>query len=142
ARNRGGISVSIEGGAAVTPFKQREEVITSYIPGLAGLSEKETILVQPLLRRQAAGGDAGGVLRNVLFNIASRRPGESDNDEATKRLGRLNELVQMVHPNVELEVRFNDREDINIQALYDDALLAGFKRPLETAATGVLQVVQ
>ena len=142
ARNRGGISVSIEGGAAVTPFKQREEVITSYIPGLAGLSEKETILVQPLLRRQAAGGDAGGVLRNVLFNIASRRPGESDNDEATKRLGRLNELVQMVHPNVELEVRFNDREDINIQALYDDALLAGVKRPLETAATGVLQVVQ
>src|SRR3546814_19605474 len=48
----------------------------------------------------------------------------------------------MVHPNVQLEVRFNDREDINIQALYDDAVLAGVKRPLETAATGVLQVVQ
>lgn len=142
ARNRGGISVNIEGGTAVTPFKQREEVITSYIPGLAGLSEKETILVQPLLRRQAASGDAGGVLRNVLFNIASRRPGESDNDAATKRLDQLNRLVQMVHPNVQLEVRFNDREDINIQALYDDAFLAGVKRPLETAATGVLQVVQ
>lgn len=142
ARNRGGISVTIEGGPAVTPFKQREEVITSYIPGLAGLSEKETILVQPLLRRQAAGGDAGGVLRNVLFNIASRRSGETDNVEATKRLYSLNELIQMVHPNVKLEVSFNDREDIHIQALYDDSVLAGVKRPLETAATGVLQVVQ
>lgn len=59
ARNKSGISVHIEGGSAVTPFKQRTELITAYIPGLAGLSEKETILVQPLLRRQAASGDAG-----------------------------------------------------------------------------------
>src|SRR3546814_14270378 len=42
----------------------------------------------------------------------------------------------------DLEVRFNDREDIKIQALYDEAVLAGVRRPLETAATGVLQVVQ
>lgn len=142
ARFGSGISVHIEGGSAVTPFKQREEVITAYIPGLAGLSEKETILVQPLLRRQAASGDAGGVLRNVLFNIASRWPGETDNSAAEERANRLNTLVQMVHSNVQLEVRFDDREDINVQALYDDAVLAGVKRPLETAATGVLQVVQ
>lgn len=142
ARNRGGISVNIDGGNAVTPFKQREEVITAYIPGLAGMSEKETILVQPLLRRQAAGGDAGGVLRNILFNIASRQPGELNNDAAITRLTQLNELVQIIHPEVSLEVSFNDREDINIQALFDDKLLAGVKRPLETAATGVLQVIQ
>lgn len=142
ARNRGGISVQIDGGSAVTPFKQREEVITAYIPGLAGLSEKETILVQPLLRRQAAGGDAGGVLRNVLFNIASRQPGENTNIEAMLRLKRLNDLVRSVHPSVQIEVSFNDREDINIQAVFDDERLAGVKRPLEAAATGVLQVVQ
>nr|WP_280513741.1 ATP-binding protein [Janthinobacterium agaricidamnosum] len=142
ARNRGGISVQIDGGSAVTPFKQREEVITSYIPGLAGLSEKETILVQPLLRRQAAGGDAGGVLRNVLFNIASRQPGEDTNVEAMLRIRRLNELVGSVHPGVQIEVSFNDREDINIQAVFDDERLAGVKRPLEAAATGVLQVTQ
>lgn len=142
ARNRGGISVHIDGGAAVSPFKQREEVITAYIPGLAGLSEKETILVQPLLRRQAASGDAGGVLRNVLFNIASRQPGEIDNAAAKQRVKRLNELVQAIHPDVQLEVSFDDREDINIQALFDDKLLSGVKRPLETAATGVLQVIQ
>lgn len=142
ARNRGGISVHIDGGAAVTPFKQRDEVITAYIPGLAGLSEKETILVQPLLRRQAASGDAGGVLRNVLFNIASRQPGETDNEAATQRVKRLNELVRVIHHDVQLEVSFNDREDINIQALFDDKLLSGVRRPLETAATGVLQVIQ
>ncbi|WP_082221654.1 translation initiation factor IF-2 N-terminal domain-containing protein [Herbaspirillum chlorophenolicum] len=142
ARNRSGISVHIEGGTAVTPFKQREEVITAYIPGLAGLSEAETILVQPLLRRRAASGDAGGVLRNVLFNIASRQAGEQDNELARQRVSKLNELIQIIHPDVQLEVSFNDREDINIQALFDDRLLAGTKRPLEAAATGVLQVVQ
>lgn len=142
ARNRGGISVQIDGGSAVRPFKQREEVITAYIPGLAGLSENETILVQPLLRRQAAGGDAGGVLRNVLFNIASRQPGETTNLDALVRMSRLNELVGTVHPGVQIEVSFNDREDINIQALFDDSRLDGVKRPLEAAATGVLQVVQ
>ncbi|WP_408399245.1 translation initiation factor IF-2 associated domain-containing protein [Paraburkholderia aspalathi] len=142
ARNRGGISVHIEGGSAVTPFKQREELITTYIPGLAGLSEKETILVKPLLRRQAAGGDAGGVLRNVLFNIASRQAAEPDNRMAEERLQHLNRLVQMVHPNVRVEVSFDEREDVHIQASFDDQMLSGAKRPLEAAATGVLQIVQ
>lgn len=142
ARASTGISVSIEGGPAVTPFKQRTELITAYIPGLAGLSEYETLLVQPLLRRQAAGGDAGGVLRNVLFNIGSRQPGETDDEAASLRVRQLNELVQIIHPGVSLEVTFNDREDIKIQATFDDRLLSGIKRPLETAATGVLQAIQ
>lgn len=142
ARNRGGISVHIEGGSSVTPFKQREELISTYIPGLAGLSEKETILVKPLLRRQAAGGDAGGVLRNVLFNIASRQSAETDNKAAIDRMGHLNRLIQIIHPNVQVEVSFDEREDVHIQASFDDNLLSGEKRPLETAATGVLQVIQ
>jgi ABC-type lipoprotein export system ATPase subunit len=142
ARNRGGISVHIDGGAAVTPFKQRKDFITAYIPGLAGLSEKETILVQPLLRRQAASGDAGGVLRNVLFNLASRLPEEADDTKAAHRVTRLNELVKSIHPGVELKIGFDEREDVNIQALFSDSRLGGALRPLEAAATGVLQVVQ
>jgi predicted ATPase len=142
SRNRGAISVQIDGGAAVTPFKQREKLITAYIPGLAGLAEKEALLVRPLLRRQAAGGDAGGVLRNILFNIGSRQDGEETNVEAVLRLRRLNELVRSVHPNVQIEVAFNDREDINIQATFEDERLGGNPRPLEMAATGVLQVIQ
>jgi energy-coupling factor transporter ATP-binding protein EcfA2 len=69
ARNRGGITAYMDGGAAVTPYKQRYQFITAYIPGLAGLSERETILAQPTLRRQAASGDAGGVLRNILKHM-------------------------------------------------------------------------
>ncbi|HEY3741939.1 MAG TPA: AAA family ATPase, partial [Bryobacteraceae bacterium] len=38
ARNKGGITVSMDGGTAVTPYKQRVQFITAYIPGLAGLS--------------------------------------------------------------------------------------------------------
>ncbi|MEZ0245647.1 MAG: ATP-dependent endonuclease [Methylophilaceae bacterium] len=150
ARNKGGISVHIEGGQAVTPFKQRQEFITAYIPGLAGLSEKETMLVQPLLRRQAASGDAGGVLRNLLFNLASRLPGEKDDKNARQRLTRLNQLVQSVHPKIVLKVGFDDREDVNIQASFgtlahtggSQALEPGSSQTLETAATGILQVVQ
>ena len=142
ARNRSGVSVSIDGGIAVTPFKQRTELITAYIPGLAGLSEKETILVQPLLRRQAASGDAGGVLRNVLLNLASRQPGEDDASFAAQRIQKLRQLVQMVHPGVEIETAFDEREDFHINAMFVDERLGGVRRPLESAATGILQVVQ
>lgn len=142
ARNQGGISVHIDGASAVTPFKQRDQPLTAYIPGLAGLSEKETILAQPLLRRQAASGDAGGVLRNVLFNLASRLPGEEDNKKSAQRIGRLNELLQSVHPSVQVQVGYDDREEIHINASFKDFGLGDDSRPLEAAATGVLQVIQ
>jgi ABC-type cobalamin/Fe3+-siderophores transport system ATPase subunit len=139
ARNHG-IAVHISGGSTVTAYKQRTAPITAYIPGLAGLAEKETILAQPLLRRQAASGDAGGVLRNVLFNIASRQQNENDNSAALKRVERLNQLIQSVHPDLSVKVSYDDREDVHINATFSD--LNASRRPLESAATGVLQVVQ
>lgn len=142
ARNRGGITAHIEGGGAVTPYKQRFKFITTYIPGLAGLSEKESILAQPTLRRHAASGDAGGVLRNILLNLRSRRHGEMDETQGLERLSKLNDLVQRVHPGVSVDVAFDDREDYHISASIRTEELADFSRPLETAATGVLQVVQ
>lgn len=132
----------MDGGGAVTPYKQRFQFITAYIPGLAGLSEKESILAQPTLRRQAASGDAGGVLRNILLNLRSRRLDESDDTEGVKRLRKLNRLVQQVHPGVEVAVAFDEREDYHISATIRTDGSAGQTRPLETAATGVLQVVQ
>lgn len=142
ARNRGGITAYMDGGGAVTPYKQRFQFITAYIPGLAGLSEKESILAQPSLRRQAASGDAGGVLRNILLNLRSRRLGETDETQGRERLRRLNELVQQVHPGVQVDVTFDEREDYHISATIQSDGFAGQKRPLETSATGVLQVVQ
>jgi len=142
ARNRGGITAHIDGLAAVTPYKQRSTFITAYIPGLAGLSEREVVLAQPPLRRQAAGGDAGGVLRNVLLNLSSRHISETDTSAAVERLKRLNDLVSLVHPGIKIRVAFDEREDTNISAIYEDLALGGQSRSLETLATGVLQVIQ
>jgi len=142
ARNRGGITAYMDGGSAVTPYKQRFQFITAYIPGLAGLSENESILAQPSLRRQAASGDAGGVLRNILLNLRSRRLGETDETQGRERLQKLNELVRQVHPGVQVDVTFDEREDYHISATIQTNGLMGQKRPLETSATGVLQVVQ
>ena len=142
ARNRGGITAYMDGGSAVTPYKQRFQFITTYIPGLAGLSERESILAQPTLRRQAASGDAGGVLRNILLNLRSRRQGEVDDSQGLERLLNLNKLVSQVHPGVHVDVAFDEREDYHISATLRTDDLADHSRPLETAATGVLQVVQ
>ena len=142
ARNRGGITAYMDGGSAVTPYKQRFQFITTYIPGLAGLSERETILAQPTLRRQAASGDAGGVLRNILLNLRSRRGDETGEAEGKGRMARLNAMVAQVHPDVQIDVSFDEREDYHISATISTGELSGQSRPLETAATGVLQVVQ
>nr|WP_269464851.1 ATP-binding protein [Cupriavidus taiwanensis] len=142
ARNRGGITAYMDGGGAVTPYKQRYQFITTYIPGLAGLSEKESILAQPTLRRQAASGDAGGVLRNILLNLRSRRLDEADDTQGRERLAKLNDLVQKVHPGVQVDVAFDEREDYHISATIRTNDLIDDSRPLEAAATGVLQVIQ
>lgn len=142
ARNRGGITAYMDGGAAVTPYKQRFQFITAYIPGLAGLSERETILAQPTLRRQAASGDAGGVLRNILLNLRSRRMSEVDDAGGRARLHQLNELINQVHPGVSINVSFDEREDYHISASIRTEEFSGQEIPLEMAATGVLQVVQ
>ncbi|NHN68227.1 AAA family ATPase [Pseudomonas fluorescens] len=139
ARNKAGITVHIDGGNAVTPYKQRYQFLTTYIPGLAGLSEKETILAQPSLRRQAASGDAGGVLRNILLNLKARKADEPDGLAGEERLRKLNQLLQKVHPSVSIDVSYNDREDFHISATVQ---MDGYKRPLETAATGILQTIQ
>jgi energy-coupling factor transporter ATP-binding protein EcfA2 len=47
-----------------------------------------------------------------------------------------------VHPGVQVDVAFDEREDYHISATVRTDGFAGQSRPLETAATGVLQVVQ
>ncbi|WHS33584.1 ATP-binding protein [Brucella sp. NM4] len=142
ARNRGGITAYIEGGNTVTPYKQRFQFITTYIPGLAGLSERESILAQPSLRRQAASGDAGGVMRNILLNLRSHRLNDPNESAGIDRLKRLNQYITTVHPGISVNVSFDEREDYHISATYSSPGLDSQDRPLETAATGLLQVIQ
>jgi energy-coupling factor transporter ATP-binding protein EcfA2 len=98
--------------------------------------------VQPSLRRQASSGDAGSVLRNVLFNLASRQPGETDNELAQQRLNSLNRLTQSIHPGITLSISFDDREDVNIRTAFYNSASQEHLHVLETAATGILQVIQ
>lgn len=141
ARNKGGITAYMEGGSAVTPYKQRYQFITAYIPGLAGLSEREAILAQPTLRRQASSGDAGGVLRNILYNLSTDSSDDNEVGGGQARLKALNRLIKRVHPNSSIDVSFDEREDFHISASITDSQ-NGSVRPLETAATGILQVIQ
>lgn len=82
------------------------------------------------------------MLRNVLWNVASKRAADTDANAGRIRLAQLNDLVGEVHPGVEVDVSFDEREDVNISATYKDAALGGELRSLETAATGLLQVIQ
>jgi ABC-type cobalamin/Fe3+-siderophores transport system ATPase subunit len=141
ARNKGGITAYMQGGNAVTPYKQRYQFITAYIPGLAGLSESEAILAQPALRRQASSGDAGGALRNILYNLSTDSSDDEEAGAGKTRLETLNRLVASVHPNSSIDVSFDEREDFHISASIKD-VRTGSVRPLEMAATGILQVVQ
>jgi ABC-type cobalamin/Fe3+-siderophores transport system ATPase subunit len=141
ARNKGGITAYMEGGSSVTPYKQRYQFITAYIPGLAGLSEHEAILAQPALRRQASSGDAGGVLRNIIYNLSVDSRDDKDKGGGKERLRALNRLLASVHPNSSIDVSFDEREDFHISASIKD-IRNGNERPLEMAATGILQVVQ
>ena len=136
ARNKGGITAYLEGGSAVPPYKQRFQFITAYIPGLAGLSERETILAQPTLRRQASSGDAGGVLRNILYNLSTDSSDDKNVGEGKVRLESLNRLKRRVHPNTSIDVSFNEREDFHISASITDVQF-GSVRPLETESPRV-----
>ena len=98
-------------------------------------------MAQPTLRRQASSGDAGGVLRNILYNLSTDSSDDIEAGGGQARLKALNRLINRVHPNSTIDVSFDEREDYNISASITDGQSGGV-RPLETAATGILQVVQ
>lgn len=142
ARNGGGITAHIEGEMQSVPTSSVRSSSRPTSPAWPDSRKRETLLAQPQLRRQAASGDAGGVLRNILLNLASRRPDDTADDEGAQRLKKLNELISSVHPDVSIIIKFDEREDYTISATYTDPNIPGRPRSLETLATGVLQVVQ
>lgn len=143
ARNDAGVKVSIDGPLASALTAENPQ--TAYIPGLAGLAEVETVLATPVLRRRAASGEGGSVLRHILLDLAEY------NDTASNHLEliELNRWVEKVIPGVRFWVKFDRIRDVNIDAQFwtPDMAVAGrsieFQRkPLEMAGTGFLQVVQ
>ena len=146
ARNSAGISANIEGPYQITRmFKFLNQNVTAYIPGLAGVSERETILAQPVLRKRAASGDGGSVLRNILYQIAFDEL-KKQNKQSRFKFGHtiegLSAWVNAVYPGVKIKVTFDDREHSDINVEFCDERLGTTFKSLEMAATGLLQVIQ
>lgn len=145
-RNDAGIKVAVSGSLASTVTATSH--ITAYIPGLAGLSESESLLATPVLHRRAASGEGGSVLRHILLGLAMAQLGRESIDKH-EELSELGRWVSKVFPGVRFWVKFDRLRDVFIDAkfLTADMAEAGKKlelqwRSLEMAGTGFLQVVQ
>lgn len=145
-RNDAGIKVSVQGALADSVGGSTH--LSAYIPGLAGLSEAESLLATPVLNRRAASGEGGSVLRHVLFHLATAAAGQDSLDEHAE-LHELSRWVGKVFPDVKFWVKFDRRRDVYIDAkfLTKDMNEPGKKlellwKSLEMAGTGFLQVVQ
>ncbi|PIZ23711.1 MAG: hypothetical protein CO065_08175 [Comamonadaceae bacterium CG_4_9_14_0_8_um_filter_57_21] len=145
-RNDAGIKVVI-GGALAGAFTASSQ-ITAYIPGLAGLSEAESLLATPVLHRRAASGEGGSVLRHILLGLAIASAGKESIDKHLE-LVELNRWIAKVFPGVRFWVKFDRLRDVFIDTkfLTSDMVQPGKKldlqwKSLEMAGTGFLQVVQ
>lgn len=144
--NDAGVNVQLNG--ALSEVFQKEGLQSAYIPGLAGLSERETILARPVLLRRAASGDGGSVLRQILLLLHSDA---MDTGARDQELQELSKWVQKIIPNVRFWVRFDQRRDAFIEAWFftpdmqyetKGSNTATMRRPLEMAGTGLLQITQ
>lgn len=114
-RNDAGIKVTVVGALASTVTATSQ--ITAYIPGLAGLSEAESLLATPVLHRRAASGEGGSVLRHILFGLATAQTGR-ESIEKHEELAELGRWVGKVFPGVRFWVKFDRLRDVNIDAKF------------------------
>ena len=140
ARNQGGISVQIYGGSSVTPYKKNGILVSAYIPSLSGVLERETVLSDADVQRKSASGQASIVLRNILLYIKSQSRFSADSGRLQNELDYLNEIIQRIFPDVEVDANFKHSQDIYIGATVGNR--GEHPQPIESTATGVLQVIQ
>ena len=84
-------------GSVITDEKN---LFSIYVPGLAGISQKEELKSPAIVRRGVASGDANLYLRNVIYYL------NKDN-----HLVNLNSMLQVVFPDIEIEVDFKEDKD-------------------------------
>ena len=141
ASNQGGVGVWISGGDAVRPYIQRDIPISAYIPGLAGLLEKEGITSNADIKRKSASGQSSVVMRNILLNLKSDEYySDRKSNGPRSRLDDLNEVIQNIYPNLEIVVDFDNEHALHISAFIGNR--SEMQQPLESAATGILQIIQ
>lgn len=131
-RNHGNIACERSGDNAAMSsiITDDKNLFSIYVPGLAGISQKEELRSPALVRRGVASGDANLYLRNVIYYL--------NKDD---KLEELNELLSEIFPNISIEIEFNEDKDTYLTVwFYDENLDKSF--PIELSGTGLLQVLQ
>ena len=140
AKNEG-LSVHVpSANEFVRKLRDRNQEISSYIPGLAGIPLSEEKRTKVIVHRQAAAGDANTVLRNVLLLLkAAEVNGSSGLQHVTK-------FVSQVMGELELFVEFEEERHSTIRAEFQTQPMKDAdirrRKPLELAGIGFLQVIQ
>ena len=124
----------------MTPYKQKFQFISAYIPGLAGILEREIPTVQFDIRRKAAGGQAGEILRNILLNLKATKSANSISEDAATLLDDLNSYIGEIYPRLNIDVEFDEESDLYILATI--GIDSRQRRSIDTASTGMLQIIQ
>lgn len=131
-RNEGNVGCERSGhtplGLIVT---DPQKPFSIYVPGLAGVPQKEEFRTESIIKKGVASGDANLYLRNVIYLIKKER-----------RLNELTSLMRTVFPELWIGVSFNPKEDVYINVNISLSGPSGKKIPLELAGTGIQQALQ
>lgn len=131
-RNEGNVGCQRTGNTRLgTMVASSESLFSIYVPGLAGVSQSEQYRTESVVRRSVASGDANLYLRNVLWLIKQK-----------KKLSLLTERMRELFPTFSIELKFNPRSDVVIDASISTNGPYGRHCPVELVGTGVLQALQ
>lgn len=131
-RNEGNVGCERSGSTSLGLFVTNpQKPFSIYVPGLAGVPQKEEFRTESIIKKGVASGDANLYLRNVLFLI-----------KHAKLLKDLTAYMKTVFSKFWIDVSFNPKEDVYIDVQVSLSGPNGKKIPLELAGTGVQQALQ
>lgn len=130
ARNAG---ISVRGSvplSLVNVLRRRGKFFSAYIPGIAGIPNREEKRTQKVVQKSCSFGDSNVVLRNVLLLLKER-------DE--KYIKGIEQLVSELVGDLKIHIGHDQTEDLFIDCNVE---FDSVTRPLELMGTGHLQLIQ
>lgn len=128
-RNYGNISCDRKGDTALgLRIANSVDLFSIYVPGLAGIPQREEYRPERAVIRGVASGDANLYLRNVLWLLKCKNA-----------LGPLKNWMQRLFDGFDIDVTFDGRKQTTIDS---KARINGRWVPLELGGTGVQQALQ
>ena len=128
-RNYGNISCDRRGDPALgQKISNPQSLFSIYVPGLAGIPQREEFRTERAVIRGVASGDANLYLRNVLLLLKQQN-----------LLDRLRIWMRRLFDGFEINISFDGRKQTTIGAT---VRIDNRWTPLELAGTGVQQALQ